>query len=155
MPDVRDGATAIVHDDQWVVVVGGYCDVEDGEVPRVEILDTSLKQWHTSAPLPQPCGLISAAVMGNTLALLGGFSSHLSTCRVLSADLDDLINFHSHSTCPATQSPWKSMPNVPLLFSTALSLKGALLAVGGLDVTQRCAMKSIHLYQSDRHHQGW
>ena len=41
------------------------------------------------------------------------------------------------------------MPNVPLLFSTALSLKGALLAVGGLDVTQRCAMKSIHLYQSD------
>ena len=87
--------------------------------------------------------------MGNTLALLGGFSSHLSTCRVLSANLDDLVNFNSHSPCPATQSPWKSIPNVPSSFSTALSLKGALLAVGGRDLTQRCAVKSIHLYQPD------
>lgn len=153
MPDARDGATAIVHDDRWVVVVGGYCDVEDSEVPRVEILDTSLKQWHTSAPLPQPCGLISAAVVGNMLMLLGGFSGHRSSCRVLSADLDDLISFHSHSTCTAMQSPWKPIPNAPSSFSTALSLKGALLAVGGREVTQHCEMKSIHLYQP--HTKSW
>ena len=46
MPDVCDGATAIVHVDQWVLVVGGYHDVEDGELSSVEILDTSLTPVH-------------------------------------------------------------------------------------------------------------
>ena len=153
MPDVRDGATAIVHDDRWVVVVGGYRDVDDGEAASVEILDTSLKQWHISASLPQPCGLISAAVVDNTIVLLGGFSGNRASCRVLSANLDDLISFHSCSTCTAMQSPWKPMPNVPLSFSTALSLKGTLLAVGGRDVTQHCEVKSIYLYKT--HTKSW
>ena len=81
--------------------------------------------WHTSAPLPLPCGLLSAAVMDNTLVLLGGFSNFHASCRVLSADLIKL-SFHSHSTCTPTRSPWESIPSTPLLFSTALSLKGAL-----------------------------
>ena len=150
MRDVCDGTTAIVHDDRWVVVIGGYHDIEIAEVPNVEILDTSLKQWYTSAPLPRPCGLISAAVMGNTLVLLGGFSDYHASNKVLSVNLDELIHqtiFHSHSRHTATQSPWKPMPDAPLKFSTALSLKGALLTVGGRDVIQDCEVNTIHLYQ--------
>ena len=64
--------------------------------------------------------------------------------------MDDLIHqavFHSTSarSTQCTQSPWQTLPDTPMASSTALSLQGALLAVGGQENGH--GVKTIHLYQ--------
>ena len=121
------------------------------ELSKVEIMDTSSKQWYLSAPLPQPCCHVSTAIAGNMLLLVGGCSRAHPSMKVFGACLDDLIHqtvSTSANTFP-TQSPWCTLPDTPLPFSTALSLNGALLAVGGqkIGVYDMCGVKTICLYQ--------
>ena len=65
---------------------------------------------------------------------LGGLSSHGATKDVLSVCLDELISQAvSQSTgaiLPSTPSPWQTLADTPLTYSTVLVLNGALLAVG-------------------------
>ena len=132
------------HNTRWLVVIGGYSD--GGPLSRVEILDTSLRQWYHGAPLPQPCGDLSLATIGNMCYLLGGFTEGTASKKVFSTCLDALISQAilqppDSASAPPTPSPWQTLPDTPLIHSTALALNGALLAVGGL------ASNAIHLYQ--------
>ena len=148
MSAARDGATAVVHDNRWLVVIGGWGDdaIDEGELSKVEIMDTSSKQWYICAPLPQPCGHISATIIENMLLLMGGFSRSRSSKKVFSVCVDDLIHeATSRANTLLGQSPWCTLPDTPVSFTTALSLNGALLAVGGLQDGHE--IKTIHLYQ--------
>ena len=67
--------------------------------------------------------------------LLGGFTEgNFPSNKVFCICLDDLISqavFQSTSaSATPTPSPWQSLPDTPLIRSTALALNGALLTIG-------------------------
>ena len=104
---------------------------------RVEILDTDFTQcWYHAASLPQPLFRALPAIIGNMCYLLGGYTKGgAASQKVFSVCLDDLlsqaVSQPASASAPPTPSPWQSLPNTPLGFSTALSFNGSLLAVGG------------------------
>ena len=121
------------HNNRWLVVMGGYGD--ETVLSRVEILDTTGSgQWYQAAPLPQPCYRVSTATIGNMCYLMGGFCGGASN-KVFSVQLDELISQAfsqpADAKAPATPMPWMTLPDTPLIHSTALAVNGALLTVGG------------------------
>ena len=134
------------HNNRWLVVIGGYGD--GGTLSRVEILDTSLRQWYHGAPLPQPCVQVLPATIGSMCYLLGGCTEGPAPSKkVFSMCLDNFVSQATSqppdsASAPPTPSPWQTLPDTPLTYSTALALNGAVLAVGGGYGT-----KAIHLYQ--------
>ena len=153
----RNGAAVITHTTPngitWLVVAGGYNE-ESGSCSRVEILDTSTKQWYSAPHLPIPMCKMSCAVIGSSCYLLGGLD-HLSMTTVLRTSLDDLIfrtilqiargeggtcmNGDTKSSENSTETPWQVLCESPSERCTILAVKGALLAVGG---------SAIFLYKS-------
>ena len=134
LPTARDAVTAIAHNNRWLIVAGGR---EDGyqSLSRVDILNLPDGQWYSGARLPQPTHKMSAAVIGNTLVLLGGATSAnelYGTWAVFSVQLDDLISQAvSHRGDHALASTWLHLPHTPVVSYTALAFNGALLAIGG------------------------
>ena len=127
-------------------MIGGYGD--GGTLSRVEILDICLGHWYHGAPLPQPRAKVSSATIGNMCYLLGGFNEGFAPSKkAFSICLDEFISqavsqWPDSASAPSTQSPWQTLPDIPLMRSSALALNGALLAVGG-----EIRSKAIHLYQ--------
>ena len=112
--------------------------VGDGTyLSRVEILDTTeQRQWYHAASLPHPLGHALPATIGNMLYLLGGITEGgPASTKVLTACVDEMISEvvsqPASASAPPTPSPWQSLPDTPLIGSTALAFNGALLAVGG------------------------
>ena len=122
------------HNNRWLVVIGGV-GYGDTELSRVEILDTESRQWYHAAPLPQPCPRASLASIGNTCYLVGGYTAGGASKKVYSVNIDRLISEaisqSASASAPPTPSPWQTLPDTPLTWSTALAVNGALLAIGG------------------------
>ena len=121
------------HNNRWLVVMGGYDDIT--HLSRVEILDTDSTQWYHAASLPQPLSSALPAIIGNVCYLLGGYTKGgAASQKVFSVCLDDLISQAvsqpASASAPPTPSPWQSLPDTPLEYSTALAFNGALLAIG-------------------------
>ena len=150
MPTARLSPSAITYI-KWLVVVGGRLERVRAKLSNVEILDTTSDQWYRCAPLPQPCSSISlSATVGNMCYALGGFASnHRGSTKAFSICLDDLISQAvsqpASASAPPTPSPWQALPDTPLKYSTAISVDGALFAVGGLENTEPST--SLHLYR--------
>ena len=122
------------HNNRWLVVMGGFGDKT--RLSRVEILDTDLTQWYHAALLPQAFSQSLPAIIGNMCYLLGGYTEKgVASNKVFSVYLDELISQAvsqpASASAPPTPSPWQSLPDTPLTYSTALAFNGALLAVGG------------------------
>ena len=148
LPTARDTATAVTYGSRWLIVAGGRDD-NHKSLSLVDILDLCENQWHSGAPLPVPAHKMSAALLGNTLALLGGASSNISSIyahKVFSVQLDDLIS-QAVSHQNKLVSPWHSLPDTPVSCCTALALNGALLAVGGNKFTDKSNAICIHLFK--------
>jgi len=102
----------------------------------VEVYCSEISQWYTADPLPAPYTLMSSITIADTCYLLGGGDANWTdVATVLYASLTSLIQ---KDTSPTHQSPshtsvWKTLPDTPLMSSTAASLSGNLLAVGGHD----------------------
>ena len=129
LPIARDAATAVALDDKWLIVAGGRDDTNKS-LSVVDILDLHNHQWYSGAPLPQPAHKMTAAVIGNTLVLLGGISSDWSS-QVFSTLLDQLISSATSRDCLSATSLWQTLPDTPLTGSTAIALKGALVSISG------------------------
>ena len=122
---------------QRLVVAGGY---DGGNLATVEILDTSVRhcQWFSAMPLPVSCRRMSAAITHGTLYLLGGTLGK----QVLSVSLSAL----TQTDKPPAQ--WRTLPDTPLKDSTAITVHGSLLAVGGSHGGQRSS--AIHVYDQEK-----
>ena len=135
------------HNNKWLVVMGGKGD--EVLLSRVEILDTTDPiQWYQATSLPHPCYQVPCATIGNKCYLMGGFiEDDKSNKKVFSVCLDDLISraVSQPVSATTTPSPWHSLPDTPLYYSTALAFNGALLAIGGGDYP---GSSTIHMYQS-------
>ena len=123
---------------QHLVVTGG----SDGltNLSTVEILDTSVShsQWLSTTGLPVRCRRMSAASTHGTLYLLGGTLGK----KVFSVSLSGL----TQTDKPPAQ--WHTLPNAPLEDSTAIGVRGSLLAVGGSHDRQRSS--AIHIYDQEK-----
>ena len=133
------------HNNRWLVVMAGAGD--GTELSRVEILDTTeSRQWYHAAPLPQTCYQVSTVTIGNICYLLGGFSGGRQSKKVFRVNLDDLISQAlsqpAGASAPPTPSPWMTLTDTPEGRSTAFSLNGSLLSVGGYG-----GSKAIYHYQ--------
>ena len=146
MTTACSSSSVTTHNNRWLVVIGGACD--GIALSRVELLDTTESlQWYQTESLPHPCYQVPSATIGNMCYLLCGFTKEDASKKVLSVCLDDLISQAvsqpASASAPPTPSPWKSLPDTPLTYFTALAFNGALLAVGG----NYPESSAIHVYQ--------
>ena len=141
---------------QSAIVASGGGTVRDGKVvsfTTVEVYSSETSQWHTADPLPVPSGCMSSVTIADTWYLLGGSGTDdkgiggKDLTTVLYAPLTTLIQ---RATSPTHQSAshtsvWKTLPDTPLKWSTAASLSGSLLAVGGWD-DKTPAFPAVHVF---------
>ena len=113
-----------------LIAAGGY----DGHrrLNTVEILDTDLQQWSSVASLPHPLEWASITVCGDLLYLLGGYDQNgYPTLSVLTSSITDILHYQQETANqPAV---WHQTAHSPYYGSTAVSVGGELLAIGGCD----------------------
>ena len=124
---------AVATHNQWLVVAGG-CDVHYNDLAAVDLLNTDTRQWLSTTPLPVKCSHVTTAIVQDELYLVGGT---LTTTLVVS--LPDLVSTDSANTAKS----WRTLLSPPLERSAAITLHGALLAVGGCHGNGT----AIHAYQ--------
>ena len=134
MPTPRCSPAVATHN-QWLVVAGGMGDGYNN-LAAVDLLNTDTKQWLSTTPLPVECGHVTTAIVQDELYLVGG---SLTTTLVVS--LPDLVSTDSANTTKT----WRTLSAPPLKRSSAITLHGALLAVGGLHGNDLST--AIHVYQ--------
>ena len=121
-----------------LIVVGGLKG-GDVDLKTVEVLITSSRQWHTATELPQPLSYSSMAVCGDRIYLLGGNDKDNKwTQLVYSCSLPTLLmslggRLMRALSRSSSSDTWTREANLPVSMSTAVSLHGQLIAVGGKD----------------------
>ena len=135
MPTARSGPTVVTYKNRWLVVAGGYtCFYDMPVLSTVEILDTHTGNWHSASTLPGPQYKMSSTLIGNMWYLMGGYPSSGQQTLCICVCIDDLI--YQAVFQPVSESPeplWQYLPDTLAAKCTALSLSGALLAVGGVN----------------------
>ena len=129
---------AVATHNQWLVVAGGRDGdgVYPNELAAVDLLNTDTRQWLSTTPLPVKCSHVTTAIVQDELYLVGGT---LTTTLVVS--LPDLVSTDSANTAKS----WRTLLAPPLERSAAITLHGALLAVGGCH--GNTSSTAIHAYQ--------
>ena len=118
---------AAVCTSNYLVVVGGCGKA----LATVEIMDVTTLQWSTSASLPvRVSSAASMAACGDTIYHLGD-----DTNRVYWCSLKSLLHFSKQNVAnpQQTSTVWKRASDLPVSRSTAVTLCGQLVSVGGYD----------------------
>ena len=156
MPTPRSQTVSLTTQ-HTLIVAGGW----DGNnyLDIVEVMDIPTKQWSTASHLPHPFGWISGTIRGDKLYLAGGcveydeFSNSVVTCSV-----HDLVSPPSlgsrlrNSLSRANKGLWQRAGDLPVTRSTIITLGGHLLAIGGVDDSDRDTA-TVHCY--DNHTDSW
>ena len=99
----------------------------------VEVFCHSTSQWHMAEPLPTPLYGLTSATVGDIAYLLGGVGvdlSHTKQCYFVS--LESLFDMATSPGASQTHgSLWTAVSDTPLTHSSAASLGGSLVAIGG------------------------
>ena len=134
---------AVLMYDIWLLVAGGR-GASYTDLATVELFNTSTNQWlaASSLPTPVPCPLLTSAIVDNY--------GYLVTPRkqVFRVFLPDIVSQTLNQSTSKSPTLWCRLPDTPLSYSTTISLRGYLLAVGGShdNLTPRT---DIHLYQPE------
>ena len=144
-----------------LIIVGGWGHGgrggEDEALKTVEVLNTETREWHTTADLPQPLARSSITLCGGLVYLLGGGDKDgTATNSVYSCSLASLLSsagstslgkrLVSTLTRSSRGSPWNRVADLPVELSTAVSLHGRLLAIGGEDSEYK-PTTAVHMHQ--------
>ena len=117
----RYSPAVVSTSDDNIIVIGGYIHPRM-PTPVVELYKSSTRQWFQLKNLPEPLGELSATITSqNTLHVIGAKSSYSCALRTLQA---------ASYPSPYSQT-WKPLPPLPVTHSTAASLCGELLIIGG------------------------
>ena len=129
----------------YIIVAGGF--QWPSSISSVEVLDVASKRWYNAESLPNSRHELKSTLIVNTLYLMGGKDHESYLAKVVhKVDLNKLIT--KALSKQATPTLWQTIEDVPHYYSTPLSVRGSLLAVGGrYDRTNPSS--SIHLYQPD------
>ncbi len=136
MPTARV-APSIVTSESAIVACGRKSTI-------VEVYVAKTEQWHTADPLPIPCTCISSVFVDGNCYIMGMNDDRYNPpMSVFCAQLSYLI--HKATSHKGSSSVWESLPDTPLTKSTAASLNGSLIAVGGYDIQHR-SYEAVHMF---------
>ena len=156
MPTKRFGTSALCTG-TTLIAAGGNSGSKEEALKTVEVLNTETREWHTAADLPQPLSSSSTALCGDLVYLLGGFDKDkVGTNSMYSCSVTSLLSSTGSSslgerlistlTRSSKVSPWNRVADLPIKVSTAVSLHGRLLAIGGKDSKDE-PTTAVHMYQ--------
>ena len=117
-----------------VIAIGGLG--VGGWIDAVELFHTGRRSWSRITSLPQPLARPSATICGNQLHVIGDDGDGYS-CS-LQALLSSNQPIRSLSRTPT----WTPLPRLPVTHSTAATLCGQLVIIGGN--RDRSPVNSIH-----------
>ena len=113
-------------DGEYIIVIGGY--VSGDWTATVELFQVSSRRWFQLKELPQTLPLPSATICGNQLHMIGidgdGYSCSLQA--LLSSDRPI-----TSQSIPHLILSWTALPPLPVTSSTAATLSGQLVIIGG------------------------
>ena len=116
-------AVVSTSDGDYLIVIGGH----DGDhwTAAVVLLQVKNRRWHKLTDLPQPLCKPSSTVRGDQLNVIGSDEKIGYSCS-----LQALPSSDRPITSPLTLS-WKLLPCLPVTYSTAATLCGQLVIIGG------------------------
>ena len=115
-------AVVSTSDGDYLLVIGG-CVSGDANA-TVEIFQVKSKRWYKLTDIPQPLLDPSATICGDQLHVIG-LDDNGYSCSLQSLPSND-----RPITSPLTLS-WKPLPPLPMKMSTAATLCGQLVLIGG------------------------
>ena len=159
MPTERCWA-AVLSTTTHVAVMGGLKGCNPLAI--TEVMDIQTKQWSTASPLPYGIYEASTTLCGEILYLMGGYT-YSNEYSVLSCRFSDLVQ-STQSTRPSTWKwPWSStvathskvwhnIPDLPVRYSTCVTVQGKVLAIGGLDKQDK---RTTSIYELNTDNNEW
>ena len=119
--------TAVVctSDGNHILVIGGDVECFNWTV-KVEFFHVRNKRWYELTDLPQALHRPSATICGNQIHVIGGDGDGYS------GSLHDLVSCHQPIALISNIVTWTPLPQQPVLWSTAATLRGQLVIVGGV-----------------------
>ena len=152
MPTARSSVTAVSWPLPPALIICGGNGHQDQPTSVVEVYQSRTSQWHAVSSLPFPRAYATCTVLNNVLYLVGGCEgAESSTCKktVMSTSIPQVLD----ACFQPSPIQWQSLaiPNTPRYWSTAGSLGGSLLVVGGAtDLTfppkPKSIVSSVHAY---------
>ena len=108
------------------------------KLKTVEVLNIETQQWHTAPDLPEPLASPSLTLCGDLIYLLGGvsedqkYTKSVYSCSILSSAGSKSLGGRLVSTLTRSKgSTWNRVADLPVKGSTAVTLHGQLLVIGG------------------------
>ena len=115
-------AVVSTSDSEYLIVIGGF---GGGDwIATVELFQVKSRRWYKLTDLPQPLPYPSATICGDQLNVIG------TDANGYSCFLQALPSSDQPITPPLTLS-WEPLPPLPVRDSTAATLCGQLLLIGG------------------------
>ena len=147
MPTARSSATAVSWSSPPALIVCGGNSQQANSMTVVEVYHSRTSQWHAVTPLPFPRAHMIHTLIHNMFYLVGGCEGNTESTykkKVMTTSIPQLLE-----TC-LQPSPvyveWNCLPisNIPNCWSTAASLRGCLMVMGGVkDPTRPLKPQSI------------
>ena len=111
-------AVVSTSDGEYLIVIGGYVGGGDWTA-TVELFQVKSRKWYKLTDLPKPLTFPSATICGDQLNVIGDANGYSCSLRALPSSVQ-----------PLTLS-WKPLPPLPVTLSTAATLCGQLVVIGG------------------------
>ena len=127
MPTKQKRSAALCTNHSLVVAGGG--DDHRQELRTVEVMDTNTLQWFTAASLPKGVYWVSMTACGDNLYLLGDKTTCAYSCSLQAL----LQSCHKKASSSQQTKVWDRITDLPVSESTAVTLCGQLVSVGGKD----------------------
>ena len=129
-------SSAVACNGSILVVIGGYEKIQKADgtpakrLETVEIMDIKTRKWFTAPPLPFGITDATASISGDTLYVMGGYTTSYSYDKVVSyCSLKALLQ---STTQESSTKVWQKTEQLPVDSACCVTVKGQLLAVGGV-----------------------
>ena len=116
-------AVVSTSDGEYLIVIGGYVG-DSCWTATIELFQVHSRRWYKLTDLPKPLPHPSATMCGDQLNVIGDDANGYSCPFQALPSSDQPI------TSPLTLS-WKPLPPLPVTFSTAVTIFGQLVLIGG------------------------
>ena len=119
-------------DGEYIIVIGGYVGC-GGWTATVELFKVSSRRWHQLKDLPQPLTRPSATMCGSQIHVIGDYNRCEVGYNGYSCSLQALLSSDRPITSQSRAHliSWTSLPRLPVTRSTAATLSGQLVIIGG------------------------